>query len=155
VKSTWGHSTIAYAVHVAREAGARQLALFHHDPLHSDDDIDRLLSEARSLDDASHLDRVLAASEGLSLEVRPAASGHRVTSPRFASNDRSLRRLLAADRNGTFANAGNTNAGQNANGSNRSSVPGGWSLIEQLEAARESTQRQTAPATHHHASPGA
>ena len=156
MKSTWGHSTIAYAVHVAREAGARQLALFHHDPLHSDDDIDRLLSEARSLDDASHLDRVLAASEGLSLEVRPAASGHRVTSPRFASNDRSLRGLLAADRNGAFANAANNGNGANpGNRRNSGTVPGGWSLIEQLEAARESTPRQTAQATHHHASPGA
>jgi ribonuclease BN (tRNA processing enzyme) len=69
VKALWGHSTIAYAVHVAREAGARQLAMFHHDPLHVDDDIDRLLGEARALDEASGLERVLAASEGLTLEV--------------------------------------------------------------------------------------
>jgi len=68
-KSYWGHSTIAYAVHVAREAGARQLALFHHDPLHVDDDIDRLLGEARLLDEAAGLEGVLAASQGLALEV--------------------------------------------------------------------------------------
>ncbi len=72
-KALWGHSTIAYAVHVAREAGARQLAMFHHDPLHVDDDIDRLLGEARSLDEAAGLDKVLAASEGLTLEVGDTA----------------------------------------------------------------------------------
>jgi ribonuclease BN (tRNA processing enzyme) len=72
-KALWGHSTIAYAVHVASEAGARQLALFHHDPLHVDDDIDRLLGEARALDEAAGLERVLAASEGLSLEVGKSA----------------------------------------------------------------------------------
>ena len=47
-KSHWGHCTIDYALHVAREAGVRRLALFHHDPSHSDDDIDRLLDGARS-----------------------------------------------------------------------------------------------------------
>ena len=37
-KRHWGHCTVDYAVHVAREAGARKLALFHHDPVHGDDD---------------------------------------------------------------------------------------------------------------------
>ena len=40
VKAHWGHSTLDYAVHVAREAGARRLALFHHDPTHDDDALD-------------------------------------------------------------------------------------------------------------------
>ena len=40
--SDWGHSTVAYAVHVAAEAGARRLALFHHDPSHTDKEIDRM-----------------------------------------------------------------------------------------------------------------
>ena len=31
-KADWGHCTVDYAVHVAGEAGARRLALFHHDP---------------------------------------------------------------------------------------------------------------------------
>lgn len=74
-KSYWGHSTIAYAVHVASEAGAKQLAMFHHDPLHVDDDVDRLLTEARALAEASGLDKVIAASEGLSLEVGRSARG--------------------------------------------------------------------------------
>jgi ribonuclease BN (tRNA processing enzyme) len=81
MKSDWGHSTIAYAVHVAHEAGARELCLFHHDPLHSDDDIDRLLGEARSMKEASTLHSVIAASEGLSVDVTkslvPIGSGGR------------------------------------------------------------------------------
>ena len=32
-KRHWGHSTVDYAVHVARESGAKQLVLFHHDPV--------------------------------------------------------------------------------------------------------------------------
>ena len=45
-KATWGHCTVDYAVHVAREAGVKTLALFHHDPEHDDDTVDRLLDGA-------------------------------------------------------------------------------------------------------------
>jgi phosphoribosyl 1,2-cyclic phosphodiesterase len=69
-KATWGHSTVTYAVEVARQAGAAKLALFHHDPLHDDDTIDRLLGEAR-----------LEAGCG-SLEVIAAHEGMRLTWPR-------------------------------------------------------------------------
>jgi ribonuclease BN (tRNA processing enzyme) len=68
-KSTWGHSTVSYAVHVASEAGARQLAMFHHDPEHTDDIIDRLVDHARSAPGASHLESVVAASEGLTIDL--------------------------------------------------------------------------------------
>jgi phosphoribosyl 1,2-cyclic phosphodiesterase len=68
-KATWGHSTISYALHVAAKARARRLALFHHDPVHSDHDLDRLLSEAEATDDARRLDGVLAAWEGLTVDL--------------------------------------------------------------------------------------
>jgi phosphoribosyl 1,2-cyclic phosphodiesterase len=68
-KATWGHSTVAYAVHVAAEAGARQLALFHHDPRHTDDDLDRMLAEAQADLDARRLDGVIAAREGLVIDL--------------------------------------------------------------------------------------
>ena len=68
-KATWGHSTVAYAVHVAAEAGARELALFHHDPQHDDDALDRLLGEARAEGEAGRLDGVVAAREGLTVEL--------------------------------------------------------------------------------------
>jgi phosphoribosyl 1,2-cyclic phosphodiesterase len=51
-------------VHVAKEAGARRLALFHHDPTHHDDAVDSILADARSLADDSGIE-VLAAHEGL------------------------------------------------------------------------------------------
>ena len=61
----WGHCTADYAVHVAREAGVRRLALFHHDPTHHDDAVDAILAGARSLAQGSGIDEVLAAHEGL------------------------------------------------------------------------------------------
>jgi phosphoribosyl 1,2-cyclic phosphodiesterase len=36
-KKGWGHSSWEQAVEVAKKAGARRLALFHHDPEHTDD----------------------------------------------------------------------------------------------------------------------
>ncbi len=68
-KATWGHSTISYAVHVAAEAGGRRLALFHHDPQHSDDFLDRLLDEAKADVDAGRLDAVISAEEGLVVDL--------------------------------------------------------------------------------------
>jgi phosphoribosyl 1,2-cyclic phosphodiesterase len=68
-KSTWGHSTVSYSVHVAAEAGSRQLALFHHDPQHTDDDLDRLLADAQRHPDAARLDAVLSAREGLVVDL--------------------------------------------------------------------------------------
>jgi ribonuclease BN (tRNA processing enzyme) len=64
----WGHSTANYAVHVARESGVRRLALFHHDPSHGDDEIDRMLDEARELAASSALE-VDAAAEGTVLDL--------------------------------------------------------------------------------------
>lgn len=67
-KPHWGHSTVEYAVLVAREAGARRLCLFHHDPAHGDDQLDEMLGAARSLGEASGIS-VLAAAERMSLTV--------------------------------------------------------------------------------------
>jgi ribonuclease BN (tRNA processing enzyme) len=68
-KGTWGHSTIAYAVHVAAEAGARELALFHHDPTHRDHDLDLILACARELPETSRLDELIMSAEGMVLDV--------------------------------------------------------------------------------------
>ena len=66
-KKGWGHSTVEYATDVARAAGARRLALFHHDPSHDDAAVDRLeaLARARVGRDLE----VFAAAEGLEVEV--------------------------------------------------------------------------------------
>lgn len=67
-KAHWGHCTAAYAVLVAKEAGARRLCLFHHDPAHDDDHLDRLLEQARETAARLGVDDVIAAAEGLSLD---------------------------------------------------------------------------------------
>lgn len=42
----WGHSTFDDALTLAERAGVRQLAFVHHDPGHSDDDVDALVEDA-------------------------------------------------------------------------------------------------------------
>ena len=41
-KHGWGHSPIEYAVKVARRSQVKRLALFHHDPMRSDAQLDEL-----------------------------------------------------------------------------------------------------------------
>ena len=66
-KYYWGHCTVEYAVFVAQEAGAKRLALFHHDPAHDDDAIDGILDAARDVAATTGLDEVIASYEGLTL----------------------------------------------------------------------------------------
>lgn len=66
VKSDWGHCTVAYAVNVADAAGAKELALFHHDPAHDDAMVDRLEAEAASRRTTG---TVVAAREGMKVEI--------------------------------------------------------------------------------------
>ena len=68
VKATWGHCTVDYAVWLASQAGATQLALFHHDPSRRDDDLDVLLRCAVEAGSRKGVD-VIAASEGLVVEL--------------------------------------------------------------------------------------
>ncbi len=56
----WGHSSWLEGVRVAREAGAKTLVLFHHDPDSTDRMVDSLLRLARE-----EFDSVFAASEGM------------------------------------------------------------------------------------------
>jgi ribonuclease BN (tRNA processing enzyme) len=68
-KSNWGHSTVGYAVHVAAEAGARRLALYHHDPDHTDDILDLIVDAAQKAPGASRLVEVSAAAEGATVDL--------------------------------------------------------------------------------------
>ncbi|MFN8034337.1 MAG: MBL fold metallo-hydrolase [Acidimicrobiia bacterium] len=68
-KRHYGHCTVDYAVHVARQAGAKGLVLFHHCPTHVDDDLDRLLTYARDLSAATGGPDVSAAAEGRTIEL--------------------------------------------------------------------------------------
>ncbi len=49
----WGHSTVRHATLFARIAEAERLVLFHHDPLHSDHQLETLLAQSRELWSAS------------------------------------------------------------------------------------------------------
>jgi phosphoribosyl 1,2-cyclic phosphodiesterase len=61
----YGHSTVAYAVALAEESGARRVALFHHNPFRSDDDVDDMLAKAQAT--APPDLEVMAAAEGIEL----------------------------------------------------------------------------------------
>jgi phosphoribosyl 1,2-cyclic phosphodiesterase len=67
-KVGWGHSTWQEAVKVAQAAGVKQLVLFHHDPIHSDDFLDQIEVEVGQVFPHS-----LIAKEGLVIELTPPA----------------------------------------------------------------------------------
>lgn len=49
----WGHSTYEAAAMIAKAAGAKRLALFHHDPTHDDDMVEAIEAESKRLFAAS------------------------------------------------------------------------------------------------------
>ncbi len=76
----WGHSTADYAARVSKYADVRQLALTHHDPVHVDDDIDRMTSDAKQ--------RVL--KPGDNLNVIAAGDGQRIDLPKRLTRSRTI-----------------------------------------------------------------
>ncbi len=66
----WGHSTVEYLVDMACDAEVKRLALFHHDPMRTDDQLDAVVEAARerAARQGSHLE-VFAAAEGQILEL--------------------------------------------------------------------------------------
>jgi phosphoribosyl 1,2-cyclic phosphodiesterase len=54
---------------VAKEAGVRRLAMFHHDPAHDDDVMDKLVAGAQQLSADMGGPEVICAYEGLSLDL--------------------------------------------------------------------------------------
>ena len=69
----WGHSAVSHTVALARRADARQVVLFHHDPAHSDADLERLLAIARDLWEDAPSAPVLA-YEGMEIVLDGARS---------------------------------------------------------------------------------
>lgn len=63
-KRGWGHSHWREAVNIVMESGARELVLFHHDPDHSDECIDKVVTKARE-----YYPKVRAASEGMEIQL--------------------------------------------------------------------------------------
>ncbi len=65
----WGHSTHEYVVRLADAVRVKRLALSHHDPMRSDEQLDALIATARDgLGENSELD-LFGAAEGLELEL--------------------------------------------------------------------------------------
>jgi phosphoribosyl 1,2-cyclic phosphodiesterase len=64
----WGHSSIEHAVGVAEACGARRLALIHHDPMRTDQEMDALARRCAVVRPGKHLE-VLFAREGLTLTI--------------------------------------------------------------------------------------
>lgn len=66
----WGHSHPDDAIAIAREAGAKTLCLFHHAPLRTDDDNDRILATYRHVVTEQHeAFDLVSAYEGLELTL--------------------------------------------------------------------------------------
>ncbi len=73
-KAHWGHCTVDYALRVASEAGARRLALFHHDPGHTDEMVDEITRAAQDKAEALGIAEVIGAAEGLTIAFDPTGS---------------------------------------------------------------------------------
>jgi ribonuclease BN (tRNA processing enzyme) len=69
----WGHSSISHVVMMGRRTNVKQLVLFHHDPAHSDDDLEQLLVRACQLWGNAPNPPVLA-YEGMELALEPRES---------------------------------------------------------------------------------
>jgi phosphoribosyl 1,2-cyclic phosphodiesterase len=60
----WGHSSWKQAVDMAKEVGAKQICLYHHDPYHEDAAIEEIVQNARKL-----FPNTIAAREGLEVTI--------------------------------------------------------------------------------------
>ena len=65
----WGHGSLSSGISLAADAGVRKLILFHHDPTHDDQAIDKMVETARNL----------AAKTGKNLEIEGAREGMELT----------------------------------------------------------------------------
>ncbi len=69
-KIGWGHSTVEYTVQVCQAAGVKQLAITHHDPLRTDDQIDAVVANLRESITPAGAMEVFGAAEGMILDYR-------------------------------------------------------------------------------------
>ena len=69
-KVGWGHSAVEDVVDMAGKAGVERLVLFHHDPMRTDADINRIVREARAraAQNGWHI-RIDAAREGMEIHL--------------------------------------------------------------------------------------
>jgi phosphoribosyl 1,2-cyclic phosphodiesterase len=65
----WGHGSLSAAISLALDAAVRKLILFHHDPTHDDETVDKMVQTARKL----------AAKSESYLEIEGAREGAEMT----------------------------------------------------------------------------
>lgn len=68
----WGHSSIAHTVAFAHIMKVRNLVLFHHDPAHSDEELEIHQRRARELWGSSPNDAPVLAREGMEIDLPPS-----------------------------------------------------------------------------------
>jgi phosphoribosyl 1,2-cyclic phosphodiesterase len=68
----WGHSAIGHVVAFAQKAAVDRLVLFHHDPYHTDNELELLNDDARRLWGGDGADCVSSAWEGMLIDVGAA-----------------------------------------------------------------------------------
>jgi ribonuclease BN (tRNA processing enzyme) len=73
VKADWGHSSNMVGVELCQAAKAKRLALFHHEPMHDDTQLVRLLKESRRLEEITRAGNdpleVISAYDGLIVDL--------------------------------------------------------------------------------------
>lgn len=101
-KQGWGHSTVEYAVTIAEAARAEQIALTHHDPTRTDDQIDAYLADLKQRIGPNG-PKVFAAFEGLVVKLGsfraagPAHAPNSISAIRTGEMEDNARLLLIGD----------------------------------------------------------
>lgn len=67
-RAGWGHGCLPDSVRLALDAAARHLVLFHHDPTHTDEELDAMVATARAMANGSGL-TIEAAAENQVLTI--------------------------------------------------------------------------------------
>jgi phosphoribosyl 1,2-cyclic phosphodiesterase len=73
MKEDWGHSSNIVAIDLCHQAGARRLALFHHEPTYGDEDIQRMHQESIRYEELTREGRsnleILCSYDGLEIRL--------------------------------------------------------------------------------------
>ncbi len=72
MKEDWGHSSNVVAVDLCREAGAKRLALFHHEPTYDDEAIERMHRETIRYEELTRGEsplEILCSYDGLEIQL--------------------------------------------------------------------------------------
>jgi phosphoribosyl 1,2-cyclic phosphodiesterase/DNA-binding NarL/FixJ family response regulator len=86
----WGHSCVDDSVELALKANVKRLFIFHHDPVHNDEQIARMVTRAREIVSQHGADLLVeAAREGFEVVLEPASKAR--------ADKRKAKRKLSAD----------------------------------------------------------